>query len=1534
MIALRSHAARDYTMFRIALLNTIALATVACTSVTEVLTTHISCPRDEFTTSIATVAYYDDGITEKTKEKVYLGNYGEEIQFQRVSLSDASTIANQLIYDAHGRLVLETLPAPTGEATPCFDKDFIKNLAGESYSYSDFDRLPTNSNLVGERNNPAPVAESDIGTLGWYYSDNNDLEPYVPSAVGFPYSRIEYDDERFYGKTRSALAGIAHRMGRGRATSSVSQPIESELDHYSSLRHHFINGSVITSYQDSGLKTTTIDNNGNATSTFTDLNGNKLVFQSTGLSLENIISSQVFELEFTFSGLYSNTLAAVTVVGSDPISIFDADDGTLVYSGPAASVTSSTFPIISESLFQGKTYIVSSKSQFVLTHRYTLAPGANGDDVIYDEIPEGMNGSELACSMRLFWNTSQYSAFAISPNVQIQIIRENTGPIYTGESDDIPIGILTYGGISDQYIVQSDNRFVIEYVDQNSGDSQTRKIKSNENCVHSTYYYFDDAANLVAKVPPLGVDASSSALPQMFTRHFYNSAGWRISTLSPDSGVADFVYKSDGLIRFSQSAEQRSRFEFSYTNYDKKNRPTESGVYESSEDKASVFFQDHTESRLVPEDILTTLDIAGNAFEPGDLSADGLDDANCREQSFVLYDISDQVNLDAALDSAAIPTSGYQQSYLIGRVSHTYNRNPATNRTWYSYDDQGRVRWVVQQLDGLGAKTTDYEYNQYGQLDRILFQKHSVIEQFEHRYQYDADNRLLLVKSSRDGVSYKEHARYNYYRHGPLKRIELGKNLQGIDYTYTVNDWPKTINHPLAGLANRNDVIYDPGEDGLLTTYNGFFADVFGLAIDYHQGDYVRQNSNIESGIPNPLQLPDPSGRDYFNGNIKSLRWRTNGEFTPANGRQWMTAQSYDNRNWLVGSIFGEFQPSITLFDGFVNQSTIPTFVALDDYRVSEISYDGNGNLLSLKRDAFEHTIPAQNDVVGSVPIAVDRSMDRLEYHYDINNAGKRGNNLLRFIDDRGDNTNKHIWDDIRDQKTANYVYDQDGRLLYDVATDNFYIYDKNGLVIEIRQNFDGSGTLKVRFTYDEAARRIRKQTFNQNSGQTIEDTWYVRDVSGKLISIFEGVMGTSASPQQTEFPLYGLSRLGVYKVDLNRAIYELTDHVGNVRAAVSKTFQDAVSTSFEGDGPDDWRWSDNNYVATLPLLARTGTQFISLNLSNTQSSSIRIDLASSQTASVTFHAMTDHEIDNFMPVRFRVFDAEDILISTTADDLGIFIVQNGWTEFTASFQAPQMADGHYVVVDFQYLDQWDLGGIIIDDVGISISPGQGGVAALDLIAQSDFYPFGMKMPGHTSRKSGGYRYTYQGKETDLELNLEDFGSRFWNSRNGRWSNIDPAAQFNSPYLGMGNNPISILDVDGTTAHENVSGADGGIMLSEFETVSDVNNAALLNSIAFLAFSADFGREDMFDGDLLAMNIRMYTAAREAATKAKNGAIAVQQAQRQVNDDNKDIATKTGIERHNRIAHAKAEKKLAKTAVIVSQSVTGALQKVHIKSPD
>ncbi|SHH92619.1 RHS repeat-associated core domain-containing protein [Fibrobacter sp. UWH9] len=60
----------------------------------------------------------------------------------------------------------------------------------------------------------------------------------------------------------------------------------------------------------------------------------------------------------------------------------------------------------------------------------------------------------------------------------------------------------------------------------------------------------------------------------------------------------------------------------------------------------------------------------------------------------------------------------------------------------------------------------------------------------------------------------------------------------------------------------------------------------------------------------------------------------------------------------------------------------------------------------------------------------------------------------------------------------------------------------------------------------------------------------------------------------------------------------------------------------------------------------------------------------------------------------------------------------------------------------------------------------------------------------------------FTGKEKDDETELNYFGARYLDPMLGLWISVDPARQFSSPYLYVGNgmNPISSIDPDGNAA--------------------------------------------------------------------------------------------------------------------------------------
>ncbi len=101
-----------------------------------------------------------------------------------------------------------------------------------------------------------------------------------------------------------------------------------------------------------------------------------------------------------------------------------------------------------------------------------------------------------------------------------------------------------------------------------------------------------------------------------------------------------------------------------------------------------------------------------------------------------------------------------------------------------------------------------------------------------------------------------------------------------------------------------------------------------------------------------------------------------------------------------------------------------------------------------------------------------------------------------------------------------------------------------------------------------------------------------------------------------------------------------------------------------------------------------------------------------------------------------------------------------------------------------------------------------------NVITASDYYPFGMAMPGRTFT-SDKYRYGFNGKEKDNEVsgsgNNLDFGARIYDARLGKWLSVDPLAgkmPGYSSYCYTFNNPINLVDDDGREPTPNPSWKD------------------------------------------------------------------------------------------------------------------------------
>jgi RHS repeat-associated protein len=82
------------------------------------------------------------------------------------------------------------------------------------------------------------------------------------------------------------------------------------------------------------------------------------------------------------------------------------------------------------------------------------------------------------------------------------------------------------------------------------------------------------------------------------------------------------------------------------------------------------------------------------------------------------------------------------------------------------------------------------------------------------------------------------------------------------------------------------------------------------------------------------------------------------------------------------------------------------------------------------------------------------------------------------------------------------------------------------------------------------------------------------------------------------------------------------------------------------------------------------------------------------------------------------------------------------------------------------------------------------------------------------------YRYAFQGQELDRETGMEAFQLRLWDGRIGRWLSPDPKGQNHSPYMGMGNNPVRMIDPDGGWCYDsNGNSIPCGDDLSQYQNI-------------------------------------------------------------------------------------------------------------------
>ncbi len=579
----------------------------------------------------------------------------------------------------------------------------------------------------------------------------------------------------------------------------------------------------------------------------------------------------------------------------------------------------------------------------------------------------------------------------------------------------------------------------------------------------------------------------------LVTTYKYNSFNQVVEQFSPDGDTTLFWYDRLGRLTASQNMEQLNNSSysgtsnrFSYTKYDVLGRINEVGEKSGATDIRSIEMLDSTAVK--------------------NWVASGTN----RQITRTMYDV---------------PINPLQSNITSRKrvVASIYLENASDSEgdsTLYSYDILGNVKILLQHIKSLvavdatnGKKRIDYDFDLIsGKVNKVAYQQGKG-DQYFYKYLYDADNRVISAKTSRDGLIWINDASYQYHLHGPLARTELGQlKVQGLDYAYTLQGWLKGMNRFSSKRGNidmANDG-YSGGEDYHPTVSR----DVRGFALHYFENDYAPLSSPFP---PNYYEEPWSleNFKQLFNGNISGIY-----NSYPSQDNEYDNYQ-YDQLNRLIKKDF------YTARNEFGQQTRF----------AEQLSYDANGNILKNFRNEWDE-------------------MDNLTYRY-IPNTNK--------LDHVDDSVGTNSLPDIEDQDTLNYTYDRIGNLKKEVSEN---ITNIDWTVYGKIKGIDKSIGADLTFGYDPGGNRTMKKV--TESG-TDNFTWYIRDAQGNVLATY--AKAGSDNLRWSEQHLYGSSRVGIWHWDTTvpatppnagtgqpledsilygKRSYEISNHLGNVLAVIS----------------------------------------------------------------------------------------------------------------------------------------------------------------------------------------------------------------------------------------------------------------------------------------------------------------------------------------------------------------------------------------------